>query len=219
MKYIVFLLIITFSISIYLLYNYLNKEKKYNKVCIFDIDNTLTHGSKADEKNCKVKFNDNIQPGYPINSGSNNAIYSILNKCKKEGYGIAIATARSGINSNNSQLKNYLYNLDPTIFNEKFFNSPKFQNSCSIVKSYNKDGIKFCEKNNHGDKAAMYYNIMNYYNIPPTEWKNSIIFDDDKKHIDTANRLTFKTCQASKECNGNYCDLGCGLNFDCLNII
>ena len=58
MKYLVFLLIITFSISIYLLYKYLNNEKKYNKVCIFDIDNTLTHGSKADEKNCKVKFND-----------------------------------------------------------------------------------------------------------------------------------------------------------------
>jgi len=216
--YIIFLLIIIFF-SLFFQEKIKNKKTIFKKICIFDIDNTLTHGSKADEKKCNLRFDDTVQPGYPNNSGSNNAIKEIINKCKKNEYGIAIATARSGNNSQNENIKKYLYSIDPFIFNKKFFNTPSFQNTCSVVKTINNDGSKFCKNNNHGDKAAMYYNIMNYYNISPTEWKNSIVFDDDKKHIDTANRLTFKTCQASKECKGVYCEKGCGLNRDCLKII
>ena len=207
-------------ISILYLFFFYNYQDRNNvkKVCIFDIDNTLTHGKKANYKTCGLIFNDNIRPGYPSNSGSTNAIKDILNKCKKKNYGIAIATARSGKNSNNKNLKKYLNNLDPNIFNSNFFKTDRFQNACSIIKT-GKNNVKFCENNNHGDKAAMYYNIMNYYNIDPTDWKNSIVFDDMNKHLNTASRLTFKTCQASKECNGRYCDRGCGLNKDCLKII
>ena len=32
---------------------------------------------------------------------------------------------------------------------------------------------------------------MNYYNINPTDWKNSIVFDDSIKHLKTAEKLTF----------------------------
>ena len=123
----ILIIIILLLFLYYIIYKKIKNIKIYKKVCIFDIDNTLTHGNLADERKCKLNFNNKIQPGYPDNSGSNNIIPQILNKCKNNNYGIAIATARSGINSNNRQLKKYLNNLDPSVLTQ-FFNS-RFQNA------------------------------------------------------------------------------------------
>lgn len=65
----------------------------------------------------------------------------------------------------------------------------------------------------------MYQNIMNYYGIPPDQWKNSVVFDDDMNNLTTAHRMGFRVCQASPECGGVYCDKGCGLQSECLGVI
>ncbi len=69
--------------------------------------------------------------------------------------------------------------------------------------------------------------IMNYNNIEPKEWENSILFDDAMSNLSMASVFSnlaedgtdIKTCQASPNCGGEYCDTGCGLPRGCLNLI
>lgn len=65
----------------------------------------------------------------------------------------------------------------------------------------------------------MYQNIMNHYDIPPDQWGNSVVFDDDMSNLTTAHEMGFRVCQASPECGGKYCTQGCGMRKDCLNLL
>ena len=186
---------------------------KYEKVCIFDIDNTLTHGAKASENTCpNTIFENRPEPAWPVRGGTNQFVKQVVQKCKDKGYGLAIASAESGDEAINQRQYTFLSNINSD-FNPQFLQSPRYQTSCSIFSK------PYCLKNEYADKTAMYQNIMNYYNIPPANWNQSIVFDDVTSNLCTANRLGFKTCQASPECGGSYCEQGCGIGRDCLNVI
>jgi hypothetical protein len=62
-----------------------------------------------------------------------------------------------------------------------------------------------------GFKQAMILNIMQHYNVQPECFKNSILFDDQIENLTSAHDLGLGAVQASPECAGRYCDLGCGL--------
>ena len=82
------------------------------KVCIFDIDNTLTHGADATaqiccpsgEKDCLVsKYSPNWPPK---KSGTSQYALDTIKKCKDNGYEIAVATAETGLQVNPQKQRN-----------------------------------------------------------------------------------------------------------------
>ena len=194
-----------------------------SRVCIFDIDNTLTHGKAASNKLCCPSNNPccllnspQFQPNWPESgSGTSDAVLDTIKKCREKGYDIAIATAESGMEALNKKQRNFIKN----IVGENIVDTPMFQNACTAQGVYHVD----CSKNNHicctteySDKTQMYTNIMNYKGVKPEEWHKSIVFDDAKSNLQTAHKMGFQTCQASPQCGGKYCDEGCGLMDDCL---
>ena len=188
------------------------------RVCIFDIDNTLTHGDNA---KCPsgVQKRDVVQPAWPEKgSGTTSAVLDTLRACREKGYEVAIATAESANESNVKRQREFLSSLDPDVFTPSFFSSPRMQNACSVIKSSSGSG-EFCKTNEYPNKTAMYQNIMNYYNIPPTEWKRSVVFDDAAANLTTASGLGFKVCQASPECGGVYCNQGCAIPESCIGVL
>lgn len=184
------------------------------KVCIFDIDNTLTHGADANAQTCRnLRFHNDPSPAWPNGSGTTNEVKNIVQRCVDNGYQIAIASAESEEESvNDTQIK-FLESINP-VFDARFFKSPRYQRSCTGLKMK-----PYCTTNEYSDKTAMYQNIMRHYGVPPTEWKNSIVFDDDYVNIETANRMGFRYCQASQGCSGKYCSTGCGVRNDCESIL
>ena len=191
------------------------------KVCIFDIDNTLTHGQKATRKSCCINGKncmvDNVQPAWPTsNSGTTTYVQDAIKNCKKNGYEVAIATAESGNESINSQQKKFIKSLFP---NSIIYNTPLYQNSCT-AQGYNGSCSgpgpgPACCNNEYKDKTNMYINIMNHLKIDPVDYNKSIVFDDDTSNLATAEGLGFNTCQASQKCGGSYCDNGCGVTRSC----
>ena len=182
-----------------------------NRVCIFDIDNTLSHGADADNKDCCyhnekcLKYNP--KPAWPDNSGTSTYVENTINNCIDNGYHVAIATAEAGSESINKKQKNFINNL----FGSGIYNTPLYQNACTAQGERSKCDLQTEYKN----KTPMYINIMNYLGIPPSEYSNSIVFDDDKNNLKIATNLGFKTCQASNNCGGEYCTKGCGLGKQC----
>lgn len=184
------------------------------KVCIFDIDNTLTHGAQANNQLCPgVQFYKDPGPHWPPGGGTTNEIREVIKECQNQGYDIAIATAESEEEAVNDIQFKFLENINPDIFTPQFFVSDRFQRSCSVVAS------PYCNTNEYADKTGMYQNIMKHYGIPPNEWKNSVVFDDDMNNLTTASRMGFRVCQASPECGGKYCPQGCGVRKNCLSVL
>ncbi len=193
---------------------YSKKPKpKPNKVCIFDIDNTLTHGADANSQVCPgVKFINSYPPDWPKGGGTTDQVKNVIQACKQRGFAIATASAESGREELNENQRAFLKHLDP-VFTDDFINSPRLQYACTVSNK------PYCTTNEFGNKAGMYQNIMNYYGIPPDQWKNSVVFDDDLKNINTASELGFKTCMASQECSGRYCSQGCGVRSNCIGVL
>jgi hypothetical protein len=196
-----------------------NKKLKPSKMCIFDIDNTLTFANNANEEACGVSFDDSgPPPQWPDPSGTTDVVKQAISDCLKNDYGIAIATAETG-NQAESNIE-FIKSLNPYL-DDAWIRSPNFQHSCTIGDK------KLCKDVPYSDKTAMLLNIMNYNNIPPEEWENSVFFDDAMSNLSTASTFSevsddgtdLKTCQASPNCGGEYCDTGCGLPRGCLNLI
>lgn len=198
----------------------MTKETRPNKMCIFDIDNTLTHGADAENPgNCPgTQFLDDIPPDWPKDGGTTQTVKDAIAKCRAQGYGIAIATAETGDEAINSQQEKFLKHLDPQ-FDTKFVKSPNFQESCKVITSQDEKSQLWCKNNEFGDKTAMYLNIMNYNGIPPNAWKESIVFDDQLSNLKVAGGLGFQICQASPQCGGTYCSKGCAIPSACLDVI
>jgi hypothetical protein len=189
-------------------------------MCIFDIDNTFTHGAKAEVAgNCPgTKFLDAVPPDWPPGGGTTQTVKDAIARCRAKGYGIAIATAETGNEAINAKQEAFLKHLDPQ-FDAAFVKSPNFQESCKVITSKDEKSQLWCANNEFGDKTAMYLNIMNYNNISPDEWKNSIVFDDQLSNLKVAGGLGFKICQASPQCGGVYCPSGCAIPKHCLDVI
>lgn len=190
------------------------------KMCIFDVDNTMTHAANAENTGVcpNTQFLDIDPPNWPKGGGTTQTVKDSFAKCKQLGYGIAIATAETGQEFQAPEQAVFLSNLDPEL-NQDFINSPNLQYGCKIITAKDANGNLDCSSNEFTDKTAMYLNIMNYNNIPPSQWGNSIVFDDDMKNLTTAKGLGFKVCQASPQCGGVYCDTGCGIPEHCLDAI
>jgi len=184
-------------------------------MCIFDIDNTLTHGADAKKVCPTTVFIDDPPPHWPPTGGTTQTVKDAIKKCQQQGYGIAIATAENASQFDTSSQHKFIKSLMPDID----FKKPNFQESCTIITSRDQKNQLYCKSNEFKDKTAMYINIMNYNNIPPNEWKNSIVFDDALSNLTTAGGLGFKVCQASPQCGGVYCSSGCALPPHCLDVI
>lgn len=182
-------------------------------MCIFDIDNTLTHGELA--SSCETQMIDIPPPGWPPNGGTTQAVKNIISKCREKGYGIALATSENETEYNRATQHKFLNSLG---FDDNFLGSPNFQQSCKVITSMDDDN-RWCLNNEFKDKTSMYINIMNYNNISPENWKYSIVFDDSIDNLAIAARLGFKICQASLQCGGIYCSQGCGMPSSCADVI
>ncbi len=197
-------------------------------VCIFDIDNTLTHGADAtNELCCPDKHpkclldQDKYQPSWPeTGSGTSKSVLRTIHKCKQKGYDIAIATAESGNESLNDKQRDFIQQ----VVGEDLVDTPMYQNACTAQGVHDIDCSTqnhLCCEHEYKDKTEMYRNIMKHQNIDQDsdDWKKSIVFDDDESNIQTAILMGFQTCQASPQCDGTYCDQGCGIMDYCLRTI
>jgi hypothetical protein len=183
------------------------------RACLFDIDNTLTHGANASQAACCAGgtscFVDSPPPAWPAHSGTNTYVREIVSLCREKGFAIGVTTAESGKDALNPTQKAF---IDSTV-GPGIYASFAYQNSCTVITQ------PWCKENPYNDKTVMYINMMNAYNIPPSEWQNSIVFDDLEANLVTARGLGFRTCRASPSCGGEYCSTGCGLERDCLVIL
>ena len=190
------------------------------KVCIFDIDNTITHGENATSKTCcsvgDMCMLDKVRPAWPDKSGSTTYIKEAVDNCVANGYELAIATAESGQESVNVTQQNFINSMFPKIYGSKLYQNActaqGYKGSCKNPKSHP------CCTTEYKDKTKMYLNIADTLGIKPENFGNSIVFDDDMSNLATANKLGFKTCQASTQCGGSYCDKGCGIGKNCAQL-
>lgn len=181
------------------------KMKVCPRVCIFDIDNTVTVGQQ--HANCSVL--PGPKPAWPQNSGTTQSIKDALRACYDHGYQIAFTSAESLSEGDNIKQKDFIRALDPTggsLFTDSFFDSPAYQNAWNIVAHTKEDkNLEF------GHKEGMFLNVMQYYQVEPSCFQSSIVFDDQAENLSTAHTLGMRIVQASPECGGFYCSAGCGL--------
>lgn len=187
------------------------------KVCIFDIDNTVTVGDRHDATKCPVVMGP--KPAWPAkNSGAPQAALDAVATCHANGYKIAFASAESKTEGNNDKQKAFIKALDPTggrLFDDAFFESPAYQNSWTLL-SHKAPGDAALE---YGRKEAMFLNILKHYEVPPQCFPFSIVFDDQTENLCSAHNLGLRTVQSSPECGGLYCEQGCGLGPSALEAI
>jgi len=183
------------------------------KVCIFDIDNTLTVGT---HHTCQLTTG-GAQPAWPENSGATDSIRQAVRVCHEAGFKIAVASAESRPEETNDKQKAYLRSLDPTpqtpaVFDDAFFASPAFQGAWTVLAQADQD--KEFRPNlggTVGAKQAMFLNILKHYDVPMACYGKSVVFDDQTENLCAAHSLGLKNFQASPECGGVYCDYGCGI--------
>ena len=71
----------------------------FSRVCIFDIDNTLTVG----ERHTCPLAEGSLAPAWPKNSGATDNIRSAVRACHDAGFKIGIASAESKSEETNAQ--------------------------------------------------------------------------------------------------------------------
>ena len=188
------------------------------RVCIFDIDNTLTTGADHDPAMCTVL--PGPSPAWPeSNSGATQDIKNAIKACYDKGYKIAFTSAESRSEGCNDKQKAFISSLDPSadgkLFNSAFFDSPAYQNSWNVLSHTQATDAKL----EFGHKEAMFLGALQHYGVPPECFKSSIVFDDQAENITTAHGLGLRAVQASPECGGFYCTWGCGLTSNALRTI
>lgn len=178
------------------------------RVCIFDIDNTVTVGTQHNPDQCKII--EGPKPAWPQQgSGTTQAVKDAIKTCYDMGYNIAFTSAESQKEGDNDKQEAFIRSLDPTgglLFTRDFFKSPAYQNAWNIVAHTRQDAqLEF------GHKEAMFLSVLKHYGIEPPCFKSSIVFDDQAENICTAHNLGLRTVQSSPECGGFYCSEGCGI--------
>jgi len=183
------------AIIVYFLVKASKEEYENKKVCVFDIDNTLT---AAPDKTSNTLQS---HSGYPASNFAAQAI----KKCRDKGYGVAVATAESNKIATSAKQTKFLRSVgikstDPLRACQKF--KPSADGTYDICLDDRVLGSV---------KQPMYKSIAKHFNVP---MENLIIFDDDKNNLRLCLNLTknCKNCiQASKNCKGTWCKEGSGL--------
>ena len=221
------------------------KDDKPKKVCVFDIDNTLTAAATL-PKVCNLSpVGKSADRSTQSAGGDPAAPYAkeAIKRCRDKGYGVAIATAESKKNATSDKQKKFLRSIG---WNEK--TDPLYH--CDLSKqgtSYTicadqkyqvveVDGptgtkkFKLVKSSTAGSvKKPMYENVAKDFNV---DIKDLIIFDDDAQNLSLCKYLMTddgnpcsENCdhciQASTNCAGKWCPKGCGLtkqNFDIAGI-
>ena len=198
-----------------------DKCTQYPKVCIFDIDNTLTVGAKH---TCRLSAA-SVPPAWPENSGTTDSVRAAVRACHEAGFKVGIASAESRPEETNVQQLAFLRSLDPTpdqpvVFTDAFFASPALQGAWTVLAAADEDK-EFLPNfgGNIGAKQAMYLNILKHYDVPMACYGKSAVFDDQMENLCAAHSLGLKAFQASPECGGVYCDTGCGITEDTVKAI
>lgn len=186
------------------------------RVCIFDIDNTVTVGADHDPKKCPVL--PGAPPAWPASgSGTTKAVKDAIERCHNSGYKIAFTSAESRTEGDNATQKAFIRSLDPTggkLFTPEFFSSPAYQNSWDVIAKNAADA-----KLEFGHKEAMFLNVLKHYEVSPSCFSASIVFDDQTENLWTARNLGLRSVQSSLECGGVYCTKGCGLSESAASVI
>lgn len=192
-----------------------------SRVCIFDIDNTLTVGARH---TCLLAEG-SLAPAWPENSGATPSIRAAVKACHEAGFKIGVASAESKSEETNDQQIAYLKSLDPTpgapsVFTDDFFRGPAFQGAWTVLAKADQDR-EFPPDfgGNVGAKQAMYLNILQHYDIPVACYGRSVVFDDQMENLCAAHSLGLRSFQASPECGGVYCDYGCGITEETVQAI
>lgn len=184
------------------------------KVCIFDIDNTVTVGADHNEKICPVVSGP--PPAWPSSgSGTTAVIKQAVKKCLNKGYKVGFASAESQTEEDNATQRSFIASLAPNgEFDQSFLDSDAVQSSWKILAQTPAD-----KKLEYPHKEAMLLNVMRYYKVEPGCFGQSILFDDQTENLCAAHALGMKSVQASPECAGFYCTSGCGIPPSALNAI
>jgi len=186
------------------------------RVCIFDIDNTITVGADHDPATCQVL--PGPKPAWPGHgTGTTQTVKDAIKNCHDKGYKIAFTSAESRSEGDNFKQMAFIRSLDPTggsLFTPAFFKSPAYQNAWNLVAHTPADAaLEF------GHKESMFLGVLQHYGIDPACFKSSIVFDDQTENLCTAHNLGLRTFQASLECGGFYCTAGCGLSGEAAAVI
>ena len=214
-----------------------NPNYNTHRVAIFDIDNTLTIYESKDFK-CDNALRD-FQPVWPSGlSGTTQTVVDVFSECDKNNFYIAIATAETGDNAYAEKQRQFIYSIaekaglhkranvpfNGMVGTKEWMSTPLFQNSCSVL-GYNKnnycDSI-YCRKEPcefSVSKIPHYINILNYLEIPPTRYHQSIVFDDSVQNLYDAHTLGLQTTQASLSCGGVECQRACGIEPGSIELI
>ena len=154
------------------------------KVCIFDIDDTLTRGLFASASACGAAL-----PSSPSLSAVFGA--GAVQGCLDQGYKVAIASAEASFIFAALGRKSFLGKINPA-FNDAFFKTDASQVGNS-------------------NKTQSINNILKYYQI--TDPKCSVLFDDASVNGKFAKLAGANWGQASVACKGNqFCPAACGLS-------
>ena len=172
------------------------------KALILDIDNTCTTG--ADARDCP-RSDRSVQPAWPGNfkSGSTEYVKELVSEGERKGYTIAFATSETSSEAMNSQQRKFIQHIYPKA-DDNFFRSSLFQTSGKILGD---------EAPEFSHKQPMLMNILGVHglNLHPDEIKCSVFVDDDIQNLADAKKLGLRVVQASPECGGAHCTLGCGV--------
>ena len=200
------------------------KDDKPKKVCVFDIDNTLTAAATLPQVCNLSPVGKSADTSTSSAHGDPAAPYAkeAIKRCRGKGYGVAIATAESKKNATSDIQKKFLRSIG---WNEE--TDPLYH--CDLSKQVTGRSYTTCaDPTNLGSvKKPMYEKIAKDFNV---DIKDLIIFDDDEKNLSlcrylmtnagstSCNETKCNNCiQASTNCDGKWCGEGCGLtkqNFD-----
>uniref|UniRef100_A0A7S2WAW1 Acid phosphatase n=1 Tax=Mucochytrium quahogii TaxID=96639 RepID=A0A7S2WAW1_9STRA len=157
------------------------------KVCIFDIDMTLTRGAfaNASKCNCELPKYDHGWPGVYAKQA--------VEECLHQGFQVGISTAEPRVVALSKQRKEFLRQLSPRWFNETFFASELMQYG-------------------NRNKTTGLVDILRY---TKSRAECAIFFDDKLENAKYAEAVGINYQQASDDKNDGRIpvfDADCGLN-------
>ena len=159
-----------------------------SKVCIFDIDHTLTRGSLSRASNCEVRaFGPDLDDESVAAYGS-----AAIQACVAMNMSIAIASAEA--NWFVEKKKPFLTDVSGGLFDDEFFASAAFQHGDLLPAM---------------DKRSEYNAILDLFGATAN---CAVVFDDSKMNGKAATDLGINWQLASKTCEGSQmCLSACGL--------
>ena len=200
-----------------------NFEGGPSKVCVFDIDNTLTANRTQTTNRLKS------ESGFPASSYAKKAV----EYCRKKGYGVSVATAETEKVAKSAKQTKFLKSVGidpktdpieacPNSKSKKMYdpNSKKSYDSCTdtrygvVSMSHGEDArLRLVKDPPSGGsvKKPMYENIAKHFGVGLNKL---VIFDDDGANLRLCRYMTgnCNNCiQASKNCGGKWCPDGNGI--------